>query len=108
MLQAELLSCQNRDEKAQAFYVDAINSACSSEFIHEQGLACELAGYHWSKVGDIHNARAFFEQAKQCYMAWGSHMKVVSVTQQINSLSSNVTLVEEYNEKSRLVVNPTL
>jgi ATP-dependent RNA helicase DDX31/DBP7 len=93
LLQAELFSCQHRNDKAQASYVDAINSACSSGFIHEQGLACELAGYHWRKVGDIHKARAFFEQAKQCYMAWGSHMKVVSVTQQINSTPGNVTLV---------------
>ena len=68
-----------------ASYAAAISSACSSKFIHEQGLACELAGYHYKKNGDLSGARSFFEQAKKCYTDWGSQMKVDSVTHELES-----------------------
>ncbi len=66
--------------EAQASYAAAINSARSSGFIHEQGLACELFGYHCKKLNNLTSARAFFNQAKQCYKEWGSQMKVDSIT----------------------------
>ena len=70
-------------------YAAAIDSARSSGFIHEQGLACELAGYHCKKIFDLRNARSFFDQAKECYTEWGSQMKVDSVTRQLRSLSDH-------------------
>ena len=87
LLEAEQFSFQNRNSEAQSSYAAAINSARSSGFIHEQGLACELAGYHFKKVFDLRSAWIFFDQAKQCYIEWGSQMKVDSVSQQLTSLS---------------------
>ena len=87
LLEAEQFSFQNCNREAQASYAAAINSARSSGFIHEQGLACELAGYHFKKVLDLRSAWSFFDQAKQCYIEWGSQMKVDSVSQQLTSLS---------------------
>jgi ATP-dependent RNA helicase DDX31/DBP7 len=87
LLKAEQFSFQNRNSEAQSSYAAAINSARSSGFIHEQGLACELAGYHFKKVLDLRSAWSFFDQAKQCYIEWGSQMKVDSVSQQLTSLS---------------------
>ncbi len=46
LLAAELLSFLNHNSKAKAAYAIGINSTGVSGFIHEQGLACELAGYH--------------------------------------------------------------
>ena len=87
LLEAEQFSLQNQNSEAHASYAAAINSARSSGFIHEQGLACELAGHHYKKVFDLHSAWSFFDQAKRCYTEWGSQLKVDSVTQQLDSLS---------------------
>ena len=87
LLEAEQFSLQNHNSEAQASYAAAINSARSSGFVHEQGLACELAGHHYKKVFDLRRAWSFFDQAKQCYTQWGSQLKVKSVTQQLDSLS---------------------
>jgi hypothetical protein len=87
LLEAEQFSLQNHNSEAQASYAAAINSARSSGFIHEQGLACELAGHHYKKVFDLRSAWSFFDQAKQCYTEWGGQLKVDSVTQQLDSLS---------------------
>jgi hypothetical protein len=87
LLEAEQFSLQNHNSEAQASYAAAISSARSSGFIHEQGLACELAGHHHKKVFDLRSAWSFFDQAKQCYTEWGGQLKVDSVTQQLDSLS---------------------
>jgi hypothetical protein len=87
LLEAEQFSFQKCNSKAQSSYAAAINSARLSGFIHEQGLACELAGYHFKKVSDLPSAWISFEQAKQCYAEWGSQMKVDSVSRQLRSLS---------------------
>ena len=90
MLEAEHFSSQNLNSEAQASYAAAISSARSSGFIHEQGLACELAGYHRKKVCDFSSAWSHFDQAKRCYAEWGSQMKVDSVTCQLGFLSDHM------------------
>jgi len=90
LLEAEHFSSQNLNSEAQASYAAAISSARSSGFIHEQGLACELAGYHRKKVCDFSSAWSLFDQAKRCYAEWGSQMKVDSVTCQLGSLSDHM------------------
>jgi hypothetical protein len=87
LLEAEQFSLRNHNSKAQASYAAAISSARSSGFIHEQGLACELAGRHYKKIDEFRSAWSFFDQAKRCYTEWGSQMKVDYVTQQLDSLS---------------------
>ena len=89
LLEAEQFSYQNNNNEAQVSYAAIINSTRSSGFVHEQGLACELAGFHYKKILDLHSAWSFFDQAKQCYTEWGSRMKVDSVTCQLRSLSDH-------------------
>ena len=74
-----------------ASYATAIRSARSSRFIHEQGLACELAGYHYKRNGDLSGARSLFGQAKKCYTDWGSQMKVDSITHALDSFEESKT-----------------
>ena len=81
-------SHEGKHDEAKASYVASINSAKASGFIHEQGLACELAGKHCKKVGDNGSARNFFNQAKVCYTEWGSQMRVDSITSQLNFLTN--------------------
>jgi uncharacterized membrane-anchored protein len=85
-LEAEMKSLEGKHNEAKASYVASISSAEASGFIHEQGLACELAGKHCKKVGDNSGARNFFNQAKVCYTEWGSQMRVDSITSQLNLL----------------------
>jgi hypothetical protein len=87
LLEAEQFSYHCNDNKAKESYAAAISSARSSGFIHEQGLACELAGYHSKRVNEFSSSWSFFDEAKRCYTEWGSQMKVDSVTQQLDSLS---------------------
>ena len=81
-------SHEDKDSEAKASYVDSINSAEASGFIHEQGLACELAGKHCKKLGDNSSARNFFNQAKVCYTEWGSQMRADSIARQLDSLQN--------------------
>jgi hypothetical protein len=95
LLEAEQFSFENNNQEAMLSYAAAIRSACSSRFIHEQGLACELAGYHCKKNGDFSGARNYFDQAKKCYTDWGSQMKLDSITQALESVQDdNIPLRE--------------
>ena len=89
LLEAEVFSCEGSNEEAKESYAAAISSAQFSRFIQEQGLACELAGCHYKKIGDPISARIFFGQAKQCYAEWGSQMKVESIIRQLESIEQD-------------------
>ncbi len=91
LLEAEQFSFEKRIIEAQKSYDAAISTARSSGFIHEEGLACELAGYHYKKIGDLSSALSFFGQAKRCYTEWGSRMKFDSVSVQFDSIADYVT-----------------
>ena len=86
LLEAEIFSREGRNEEAKASYAAVITSARCSRCIHEQGLVCELAGFHSKKIGDNESACNLFNQAKQCYANWGSQMKVDSITRQLETL----------------------
>jgi hypothetical protein len=90
-LEAEQFSFDKKNEEAHKSYAAAIDTACLSGFIHEQGLACELAGYHYKRVGDLRSALSFFGQAKRCYTEWGSKMKFDGVSVQFDSIADRVT-----------------
>jgi hypothetical protein len=88
LLQAEKHSFKGRDEEARTSYGSAIIAARTSKFVHEQGLACECAGFHCKRMGDLEQAWRFFNQARNCYEKWGSSMKVQFVTRQMDELPS--------------------
>ena len=85
MLEAENFSFLGKNEEAKASYTAAITSAQCSRFVQEQGLACELAGQHYKKIGDNLSALTFLNHAKQCYAEWGSKMKLDDITRQLES-----------------------
>ena len=88
-MEAERLSHQGKHNEAKASYIASISSALASGFIHEQGLACELAGNHCKKMDDISSARNFYVQAQVCYKEWGSQMRVDRITRQLVLLSDD-------------------
>ena len=87
LLEAELYSFNKKHEQAQAKYDLAISSAKDLTYVHEEGLACERAGVHYKKIGNVAEALAYFQRAKECYTRWGSDMKVESVQQQMSRLA---------------------
>jgi len=86
LLDAEILSYEGRNDEAKEAYASAIASAQCFRLVHEQGLACERAGFHFKKIKDRKSACDIFHQAKQCYAEWGSQMKVESITRQLDIL----------------------
>jgi len=53
LLEAESFSSNGHNTLAIKSYKAAIEASKSSRFIHEQGLACELAAIHCKKVKDL-------------------------------------------------------
>ncbi len=88
LLEAELHSLENKEEEAKFIYSDAISAYSSTGYVHEQGLACELAGFHYIRINQPDTALDFFRQANDCYVQWGSEMKVEFIAQQISRLMS--------------------
>ena len=88
LLEAELYSSQWRNDEAKIAYNAAIESARASNFNHEQGLACELAGFHYKRSKEFEIALSFFTQAKECYVKWGSQTKVDFITKEILAATS--------------------
>ena len=68
-------------------YCTSIEAAHESKFVHEEGLACELAGMHYERVKNIEQALCLFKQAQDCYDYWGSRMKVRMMQEKIQHLS---------------------
>ena len=89
LLEAEKYSYQGYNKEARSSYGAAIMAARSAKFLHEQGLACELAASHCQRNGDLEQARKFFEQARICYNKWGSSVKVEAVSNEIEKISSS-------------------
>lgn len=88
LLEAERCSLEKKHDQALAFYNASIASAKKSRFIHEQGLACEKAGFHCKKQEDASGALKYFTWAQQCYTEWGSTMKVEFIQREVDRLNS--------------------
>ncbi len=86
LLEAEEYSFDEKNDCALASYDASIASARNSRFTHEQGLACERAGFHCKKVKDKGRALKYFQQAQKCYEEWGSDMKVAAIQRELDSL----------------------
>jgi len=94
LLESEMHSLEAEDEEAQSSYTAAISAFSSAKYVHEQGLACELAGFHYIRINQPEIALDFFRQAKDCYAQWGSEMKVEFITKQMSLLKPSLTTFE--------------
>jgi hypothetical protein len=89
LLKAEQFSLSSDDKKAVKEYDTAIKAAQASRFIHEEGLAAELAAMHHQRLGNNTTALSLFSQARECYKQWGSNAKVRQVTEKISRLQGS-------------------
>jgi len=89
LLEAEQQCLTKHHRRAIDLYKASIESAKRSGFIHEQGLACEKAGFYFKdKNSDSEKALEYFKQARQCYEQWGSSMKVDFIQNEIDDLTA--------------------
>ena len=86
LLEAEQYGVDNYHDKARASYAAAIASARKTKFIHEQGLACEKAGFYYKRMKDNEKSLEYFNQARECYAEWGSTWKVESIQRELDKL----------------------
>ncbi|KAK1740120.1 putative AAA ATPase [Skeletonema marinoi] len=87
LLEAEESYCNNNFEVAKLFYEKAISSAKEHKFVHEEALACELAGYFYVELRDTDKAMEYFLLAHEKYHEWGAFGKCDSL---FNSISQSV------------------
>jgi len=79
LLSAEVARLEGRDQAAMLSYERAIHAARTRGFVHNEALACELAGeFHLQHGFDI-AARAYFSAARDAYQRWGADAKVADL-----------------------------
>jgi PAS domain S-box-containing protein len=78
---AEFARIKGRDLKAMRLYEEAIQSAHENGFIHNEGIACEIAAKFCLQQGFNSIANSYVRQARSCYLRWGAHSKVKQLDQ---------------------------
>ena len=89
LLEAERSGINARQNTVHALhaYDKAIASAQKVGYIHEQGLACEKAGFYCKRMMDKEKAFEYFNQALECYKEWGSSVKVDFIRKELGKFS---------------------
>ena len=78
---AEIARIEGRILDAQDLYEKAIRSAHLHSFVHNEGLANELAGAFYAARGYEKVAMTYLREARHCYGRWGADAKVRQLEQ---------------------------
>ena len=78
---AELARIEGRALDAQDLYEKAIRSAREHSFVHNEGLANEMAARFYSQRGFERIATTYLRDARYCYLRWGADAKVRQLDQ---------------------------
>jgi PAS domain S-box-containing protein len=73
---AEIARIEDRQLDAERLYEDAIRSSGVNGFVHEEGLAHEVAARFYAARGFDAIAHLYLSNARNCYLRWGAHGKV--------------------------------
>jgi tetratricopeptide (TPR) repeat protein len=83
---AEIARIEGRPLDAMDLYEKAIRSARANGFVHNEALAYEIAARFYAGRGFEKFARAYFREARYCYLRWGADGKV----RQLDELYPNI------------------
>ena len=72
LLKAESHYTKGEANEAAKCYEASIKSARVHKFVHEEAVACELAGYFFKEQGDETKSCNMFIQARDAYIKWGA------------------------------------
>ena len=78
---AEIARIEGRELDAERLYEEAIRSARTSGFVHNEALAYELAARFYVARGFEDFARIYMRNARACYLNWGAEGKVRQLDQ---------------------------
>jgi GAF domain-containing protein len=81
LVAAEVARLEVRDLDAERLYERAIRLARDQGFVHNEGLAYELASRFYAARGFDLIARTYLREARQCYLRWGALGKVQQLDQ---------------------------
>jgi PAS domain S-box-containing protein len=76
---AEVARVDSRDVDAMHLYEQAIRFAHENGFIHDEGIANEVAGRFYLDRGFETIGRAHLRNARYCYLRWGADGKVKQI-----------------------------
>jgi GAF domain-containing protein len=82
---------EGRDVDAMRRYEQAIRSAREQGFVHNEGLAYEVAARFCGARGFETFADAYLRKARDCYLSWGADGKVL----QLDRLYPHLAAAEE-------------
>ena len=72
LVAAELARVEGRDREAMRLYDQAIRSARDNNFVHQEGLAAEVASRFYRAREFERIADAYLRDAHACYVRWGA------------------------------------
>jgi len=78
---AEIARIEGRMLDAEELYEQAIRSARANGFVHNEGLANELAGRFYAARGFERIATTYLRDARYCYLRWGADGKARQLEQ---------------------------
>jgi signal transduction histidine kinase len=76
LVRAEIARIQGRELEAERLYEQAIRSAHENGFVHNEGLAYEVAARFYAALGFETFSNAYLQNARACYVRWGADGKV--------------------------------
>jgi PAS domain S-box-containing protein len=78
---AEIARIEGRGADAEQLYEQAIRSAQESGFVHNEGIAYEVAARSYAARGLKTITLAYLRNARSCYLRWGADGKVRQLDQ---------------------------
>ena len=94
---AETARIEGRVLDAEDLYEKAIRSAHANGFIHNEGLASELAGRFYAVRGFEKIATTYLREARHCYLRWGADGKVRQLEQLYPHLRADIPIPDPTN-----------
>ena len=73
---AEIARIEGREIEAEHLYEQALRSAHTNGFVHNEAIAKELAARFYAARGFDMIADAYLRKARYCYLCWGAAGKV--------------------------------
>jgi predicted ATPase/signal transduction histidine kinase/ActR/RegA family two-component response regulator len=91
LVAAETARLDGRELDAERLYEEAIRLAREHGFIHNEGIAGELAARFYAARGFETIAQAYLRNARYCYMRWGADGKVRQLDESYPHLRTEVS-----------------
>jgi PAS domain S-box-containing protein len=99
---AEIARIEGCPLVAQELYEKAIRSAHANGFVHNEGVANELAGRFYAARGFEKIATTYLRDARNCYLRWGADGKV----RQLEQLYPQIGADKQIPESTVTILTP--